>query len=77
MSFGLLQVIRCSRLALHISRHSYVTVAAKFRHKSRLLRAVKIITSRVKTAIGNNWKQLVLEFVMRRSGVRFISPAPI
>jgi hypothetical protein len=56
--------------------HSYVTVEEKFRHYSASMRDAKIELSRVKTVVSINRRYFAPEFVMRRSGVRFISPAP-
>ena len=56
--------------------HSYVTVEEKFRHYSASMRDAKIGLSRVKTVVSINRRYFAPEFVMRRSGVRFISPAP-
>ena len=56
--------------------HSGVTVARRNRHYLASMQPAKIWFSRVKTVLDSIWQQSEPEFVMRRSGVRFISPAP-
>ncbi len=57
--------------------HSGVTVARRNRHYLASMQPAKIWFSRVKTVLDSIWQQSEPEFVMRRSGVRFISPAPM
>ena len=57
--------------------HSCVTVARRNGHDLATMQPAKILFSRVKTVLDSVWQQFEPEFVMRRSGVRFISPAPL